>query len=440
MQMNDSIRFVRSNLRNNLQLTARQNNTKMVLITSTTISKETTSSTMSTAARTGVKSLQEGDSSSNGSSHNPPTKKLSLLVDYSKRKAEIGEASSSSTINRRSHLFGSLNIERISREEVGDHIDRVLSGLDPSDSSSVSPEQDPLGDGSQHATTKGNGDDNNYDPISFRVRKSTIRVGRCKSFDEKKLSTYENLQKSLRNLMQEESEKEHSESSTSASDDDPIHRSMPAGGDRRLQLARMKRRNNHQSMRNLTTSTGSTRNLIMSLGGSEHGESTGRRPTLGGVSVRAASSRNLVRRSKTMPDKKPMDTVSSSRWHQPNTSVTSNMSHHHTPLPSNKGGVKTNHNKDSLSSASEHSYLKSAASTSKSFSTRRTSLLAMSESMPAGSNRRAALLRSNSGSRRSLLADSTNSASTTTANDASHFVTGSRIRRHGSLRNLIVEE
>lgn len=376
-----------------------------------------------------------------GSNHSP-TRKLSLLIDYSKKRADITATPSAATdasTAQRSRLFGSLGQESAGSTDA--IIDSALATLAGEEDS---PEQD-----------KGNTHDVSAAPISFRLRKSSM--GRCKSFDERKLTTYENLQNSLRHLMQEESDHPHSESSTS--DDDPMMScSMPAatvsspGGNRRLQLARIKHRNqNHQSMRHLTTSSGSTRQLMKSLGGeSEHGNGSAtattqspvkspmRRPTIRGEkgSLRSASSRNL-RRSRTMPNKPGMPSIMKNSL--------SNSTYHGQSI-----SFKLTKPKDSLSSASEHSYLKHPISVSKAskLSARRTSLMAMSESMPATNGtscRRATVSRNHSkGSRRDLLADCSAPSNHDSFNnldvDASHFVTGSRIRRHGSIPKLVIAD
>ena len=394
-----------------------------------------------TVQNNGTKSLEDEQ----GSSHRP-TRKLSLLVDYSKKKADIAATSSATagaSIAQRARLFGSLGHESAGTTDA--IIDRALATLTGAQDSS---EQD-----------KDNIHDDNAAPISFRLRRSSME--RCKSFDERKLTTYETLQNSLRNLMLEEDQEgsDHQQSESSSSNDDPMMScSMPTttlpspGGNRRLQLARIKHRNqNHQSMRQLTTSSGSTRQLMKSLGGdSDLGngsenvttvspvKSPTRRPTLRGEkgSLRSPSSRNLIRRSRTMPNKPGMPNVmknslSNGTYHGQSTSF------------------RLAKPKDSLSSASEHSYLKHPVSVSKAskLSARRTSLMAMSESMPAtnGTSCRRATLRSHStGSRRELLADcsvSNNHDSFTNLEvDASHFVTGSRIRRHGSIPKLIVAD
>jgi len=168
-------------------------------------------------------------------------------------------------------------------------------------------------------------------PISFRLRRSTIRQG--SSFDERKMTSYEHLQKSLRNLVQDEEENNNGklEDSSSffsfASSIDSTDNKDALYGitdtptnvvDRRKQLTLMKQSplssqqqqmmHHHQSMRNLTASTGSTRNLMLKLGDSllpeQHGPMT----------TRNFNTRRTVQRVRTVPNSR--ECLSSSSCHQ----------------------------------------------------------------------------------------------------------------------------
>ena len=165
-------------------------------------------------------------------------KRLSLLVDYSKKKATIGDTKKSETLNK-------LLKNRPARS-VPDTIDDALKLT----------EDDPLNKSLNLEDVQ---------QVSFRLRKTSIR--RCKSVDERTLSSYDQLQNSIRStlLMQEEGEEVDGEKALirgATNDDDAQKSPTPPKVNRRQMLADARKKN--QSMRNLSSHKSmSMRNLAV---------------------------------------------------------------------------------------------------------------------------------------------------------------------------------
>lgn len=240
------------------------------------------------------------------------SKGLSLLVDYSKKKATIGD-------DRRAEALNKL-IQNRPKRSIPSAIDDVLKLT----------EDNPLNKSLNLEDVQ---------QVSFRVRKSSIR--RSKSVDERQLSSYDHLQNSIRStlLMQEEEEGEGENNKSvnalvSTKRDDNQKSPTPEKVNRRQMLANARRKN--QSMRNLSShkamsmrnlSTHTTPAATLSplptslnqcrpiprrikvplkneLSQTFHGQlSSNRRASLEHLSTKKCSScRNLIRRSKSQND------------------------------------------------------------------------------------------------------------------------------------------
>lgn len=197
-------------------------------------------------------------------------KRVSLLVDYSKRKAKISSA-------RKAEILDKLVANRKQpMQTVADTIDDALSitNNDPFNESLNLEDMQPVQN------------------VSFRVRKASIR--RTKSMDERKISSYDHLQNSIRStfLMQDDDEDGEDDEKSKASDKEsevtpqsPAPKSpTPPTVDRRQLLANARRKN--QSMRNMSSRSISSRSICS--------------PTVGPLSP-CSSSVQFGRRTRTAP-------------------------------------------------------------------------------------------------------------------------------------------
>ena len=235
---------------------------------------------------------REGHSHKTLESEEP--KKMSLLVDYSKRKAAI-------SATKKSEVFDTLVQNRPLRP-VANTVDDALalSSNDPLNESLNLEDVQPV------------------QQVSFRVRKSSIR--RTKSMDERNISSYDHLQNSIRSalLMQDDDENDDNKTPTNDSESSPKSPTPPQV-DRRQLLANARRKN--QSMRNLSTHSSAaavTLSPLVSpahiprrikaapkdaLSKTTHGEpSTNRRASLLATKSKCTSCRHMMRRTKSHND------------------------------------------------------------------------------------------------------------------------------------------
>jgi hypothetical protein len=205
----------------------------------------------------------------------PEPKRLSLLVDYSKGKAAINK-------QRKRDLLGDSsqeqNVRRLTMmETLEDALE--LSNLIPTNEDDEKSLNDSLNLEEAMASTQ----------VKFRVRKKPAK--RSSTFDERTLSSYDHLQRSIRSnvLLQEDSTVADASESPSTQTSPPTNRrallakthqsmrnltstttacsaaSRPAASDRRSLLANARKK--HQSMRNLTTTTNNIPATVPDEGG-----------------------------------------------------------------------------------------------------------------------------------------------------------------------------
>lgn len=241
---------------------------------------------------------------------NVEPKGLSLLVDYSKKKATIGDTKNSEALDKL--------IKNRPARSIPDAIDDALKLA----------EDDPLNKSLNLEDVQ---------QVSFRLRKTSIR--RCKSVDERTLSSYDQLQNSIRSTLFMQGEGENNEeekapiNSSITNDDDAQKSPTPPKVNRRQMLSDARKKN--QSMRNLSSHRSmSMRNLSVfstpavaaspltsssqhcrpiprrikvppkvELSQSNHESlSVDRRASLVTISTKCTSCRNVMRRCKSQND------------------------------------------------------------------------------------------------------------------------------------------
>ncbi|CAB9499562.1 expressed unknown protein [Seminavis robusta] len=239
-----------------------------------------------------------------------PSRRLSLLVDYSTQKAKLG--------NTKPSLFPSKSFHGGNRRRR-DVLDTIDSALHQSTSSMNSSSSDSNSLEESFALN----DDTSL-PVRFRVRRSSME--RCTSFDERKLSSYDHLQNSLSAMIMAEVDDDENNNSSSSNNNHDEESEEPQ--QQRQEEAPLQRANRRMM---LLKSRGGKNKSMMNLNGSNHASTGrpglahimrktksvkdlfadattcgavggGRRSQLG--SSRCTSCRHLVRRSKSMNDSK----------------------------------------------------------------------------------------------------------------------------------------